>query len=126
MGKTLKFGGQLLWNPPNQRPLALLGSGRSPFGCGHKLQKGTMQAPRGRSRKHPLADPPAGELNALFLRLEQRLDAITEAMVQHYRLEIPGYANLPREVLDNDFRPGSRRNLEIFFDAVRRGRGPLV
>jgi hypothetical protein len=84
-----------------------------------------MQARSPRDRKQPLADAPVPGLNALFLRLDKRLDAITEEMVEHYRREIPGYANLPREVLDNDVRPVSRRNLEIFFDAVRRGGGPL-
>src|SRR5258708_16898700 len=84
-----------------------------------------MQAPRPRDRRQPLADAPVPGLNALFLRLDKRLDAITEEMVEHYRLEIPGYANLPGEVLDTDVRRVSRRNLEIFFDAVRRGGGPL-
>src|SRR5258708_1059523 len=84
-----------------------------------------MQAPRPRDRRQPLADAPVPGLNGLFLRLDKRLDAITEEMVEHSRGEIPGYATLRREVLANDVRPVSRRNLEIFFDAVRRGGGPL-
>ncbi len=95
------------------------------LGYRHTLQKDTMQAHRGQDRRQPSTDAADDGLNALFLRLDQRLDAITEEMVEHYRREIPAYANLPQEVLDNDVRPVSRRNLEIFFAAVKRGTGPL-
>ena len=125
MWKPPKIRGVYCGIPRNECAVQPQMQADGPQRDGHTLHKDTMKAaPRDRQSRAAKTSP--FELDALFGRLDRRLDAITEEMVEHYRQEIPAYASLPREVLDNDVRPVSRRNLEIFFAAVKRGGGPLA
>lgn len=65
------------------------------------------------------------QILAVLSRVRTRLDEITDRMVEHYRAEVPGYAELSPEIIERDVRPVSKRSLEIFFGSVEGSRSPL-
>ena len=72
----------------------------------------------------PTDKPPSGPVRQLIAGVRAHLDDVVEAMLEHYRTEIPAYQDLPQPLVDADVREVSRRNLLAFLGGLEEP-GPL-